>query len=106
MLRRHKAAQSFNTDQRIHNTNKPWVVAKQKDENDPCILDCNQSLALGDFICKIYKSLGKDIIIQKFLRAMYCLQEQTKHLNRDAKINIKISQSDQKLGETSITGKA
>ena len=67
MLRRHKAAQSFNIDQRIHDTNKPWVVAKQKDENDPCILDCNQGLALGDFICKIYKSLGKDIIIQKFL---------------------------------------
>ena len=67
MLRRQKADQSFNVDQRIYDTKKPWVAVKQKDENDPCILDCNQGLALGDFICEIYKSLGKDIIIQNFL---------------------------------------
>ena len=67
MLRRQKADQSFNVDQRIYDTKKPWVAAKQKDENGPCILDCNQGLALGDFICEIYKSLGKDIIIKKIL---------------------------------------
>jgi len=67
MLRRQKADQSFNVDQRIYDTKKPWVAAKQKDENDSCILDCNQGLVLGDFICEIYKSLGKDIIIKKFL---------------------------------------
>jgi len=67
MLRRQKADQSFNVDQRIYDTKKPWVAVKQKDENDPCILDCNQGLVLGDFICEIYKSLGKDIIIKKFL---------------------------------------
>ena len=67
MLRRQKADQSFNVDQRIYDTKKPWVATKQKDENDSCILDCNQGLALGDFICGIYKSLGKDIIIKKFL---------------------------------------
>ena len=67
MLRRQKAGQSFNVDQRIYDTKNPWVAVKKKDENDPCILDCNQGLVLGDFICEIYKSLGKDIIIKNFL---------------------------------------
>ena len=67
MLIRQTTAQSFNIDQSIHDINNPWVVAQQKNENDPCVLDCNQGLALGDFICKIYKPFGKDIVIQKYL---------------------------------------
>ena len=67
MLMRQTASRSLNADQRVHDKNKYWEVTQQKDENDPCILDCNQGLALGDFICKIHKPFGKDIIIRKYL---------------------------------------
>ena len=59
MLTRTTTSQNFNVDQRINS----WMVVQQKDKKDSGVLDCNQGLALGNFICKIYKTLGQDFII-------------------------------------------
>jgi len=63
MLTRTTTSQNFNVDQRINS----WMVVQQKDKKDSGVLDCNQGLALGNFICKIYKPLGQNFIIKKYL---------------------------------------
>ena len=74
MLIHQKIAQVFDTDRKIHDADEPWVVEPQN-EDDVCILDSNQGLDLGDFICKIYSPLGKDIVIQKYLEQCVIYRE-------------------------------
>ena len=61
MLTRTTTSQNFNVDQRINS----WMVVQQKDKKDSGVLDYNQGLALGNFICKIYKPLGQNFNIKK-----------------------------------------
>ena len=74
MLIHQTVAQVFDIDRRIHDGDEPWIVGPQN-EDDVCILDSNKGLALGDFICKIYSPLGKDIVIQKYLEQCVIYRE-------------------------------
>ena len=74
MLIHQTVAQVFDIDRRIHDGDEPWIVGPQN-EDDVCILDSNKGLALGDFICKIYSPLGKDIVIQKYLEQCVIYKE-------------------------------
>ena len=74
MLIHQTVAQVFDIDRRIHDGDEPWIVGPQN-EDDVCILDSNQGLDLGDFICKIYSLLGKDIVIQKYLEQCVIYKE-------------------------------
>jgi len=74
MLIHQTVAQVFDIDRRIHDGDEPWIVGPQN-EDDVCILDSNKGLALGDFICKIYRPLGKDIVIQKYLEQCVIYRE-------------------------------
>ena len=74
MLIHQTVAQVFDIDRRIYDGDEPWIVGPQN-EDDVCILDSNKGLALGDFICKIYSPLGKDIVIQKYLEQCVIYRE-------------------------------
>ena len=74
MLIHQTVAQVFDIDRRIHDGDEPWIVGPQN-EDDVCILDSNKGLALGDFICKIYSPLGKDIVVQKYLEQCVIYRE-------------------------------
>ena len=99
MLTRTTTSQNFNVDQRINS----WMVVQQKDKKDSGVLDCNQGLALGNFICKIYKPLGQNFIIKKYLEQCTLYKNKPNILMGMRESILQILGNTQKLGETSIT---